>query len=152
MWFFNNSPVVRWGLVSWLLLISTAPAVCDQHAGGDVPHVHGLNLFPLPIPTADETSPCRRHFHLVILGVEFYLAGDHDGRPSPDPISSPALTAESLPGPSSWDNTASVDAVPDTSLPPLAAAASAGCLPDSPFTVDSLCDLAHGHRSGAQRC
>jgi hypothetical protein len=73
--------VVKHAVAIWLLVVSTAPALCHEHSDGDVPHGHGLSLFStLPVRDGSDNglAPHSRHCHLVIFGIEIHVPACSD--------------------------------------------------------------------------
>jgi hypothetical protein len=166
MWSLGRTPVGKYGLMVWMLLIHSAPVVCDEHVGGDLPHAHGLGLFALSAATsarntpADTAAPRSRHFHLIILGVEFYLPGQAGGstQPSPDAAGGNCtLTSELAGGPYTCAHAPAPAPVTDNTAfanGPVTAPPAGPCAtpsPQLPLPFDLLCDLARARRSGVQR-
>jgi hypothetical protein len=63
----------------WFALLSVSPAVCHEHADGDVEHSHGYGWFATSsrlIPTCateSDLAPSSRHYHLVLFGIEITI-------------------------------------------------------------------------------
>ena len=71
--------MVNYGVALWFAILSLSPAICHEHADGDVDHSHGYGFFS-PSPrlvspcTADsELAPKFRHFHMVLFGIEITI-------------------------------------------------------------------------------
>ena len=58
---------VRRLLAFWLALVSTGVTFAHSHAGGAAPHSHGYGVGLTPAPGH---SPCCRHSHVLLLGLE----------------------------------------------------------------------------------